>query len=153
MRLPIARYWALEQKEAPMTASESSEAKTQPKPQPKSHMTAMRQWFGSLARWQKGCLAAASLFLILGLVASIVEEPAPPKSMQEGGSAQSTGGSSGPSSLVSGPGQPEKPGAKGKNGSQQGAGADPWSAGFFRLATSLRRPHTMTPPHSRFQDS
>ncbi len=119
-----------------MTAPESNEARTNI--ESKNRMTALRQWFGALARWQKVCLAVASLFLFLGLVASVVEGSSSPSgSGQDGQSLESAEGAGGPSSLLPGSGQHGNPGAGGQKSSQEGTGTSPWSAGFFRLGFSF----------------
>jgi len=97
-------------------------------------MASLKAWFGSLAKWQKGCLAAATLFLALGLVALLVEDPGARQPTLDNQSTQGTGNPGEPSNLLPAGEQPEGTGA---NTPRPGAGATPWSAGFFRLGFSF----------------
>ncbi len=102
-----------------------------------------KDWFLSLAKWQKALCAVAAAFLLLSLVLVFVE-PSSGSSQSgtsngdpgAGGAAslQSSGG--GAASLVEGPGQPRvDPGKKSGSGTQSGDEA--WSASFFRLGFSF----------------
>ena len=97
-------------------------------------MALVRVWLGSLARWQKISLAAASLLLVLGLLALLIEAPAPPAGTPESQSTQGTGGIDNPSQLVQGEGQT---GNSGTGEAGQEPAPTPWSAGFFRLGFSF----------------